>query len=220
MLCEQSQTLLFEFSSGELDAALYAEVSDHIDGCESCQSELAEVRESGAHLTFLAANWRDETPRAWSPPQMGKPAGNDFLDNLRLWFPTFASALALVMVTVVFVQQPASDGALPGGNAASADYAQLPPLPQATQAAMVQSVLEDSRDERGQEIQALLKILKAEMDKRSIETEESLRYIISHQIKGQQELDELYSQVEALMAEDTQPSQDGMPDRRMYEVSP
>ena len=201
MLCEQAQPLLQEYSRGELAPALRAELSAHLDTCATCQADLAEVHAADALLTQWAASWQTQSPRPWTPPAIAPTRGGNYLDGFRLWFPTLASALALAMVTVLFVQQPGERGTLPVA-ATGAEYAQLPPLPQATKAAMVQSVLEDSRDERGQEIQALLKILKAEMDKRSIETEESLRYIISHQIKGQQELDELYAQVEALMTED------------------
>ena len=66
---------------------------------------------------------------------------------------------------------------------------------------MVKSVMDGSRKQRQEELQALLKMLKAEMDRRSIETEESLRFVITNQLHGQEELDELYKQVEGLMQE-------------------
>ena len=36
-----------------------------------------------------------------------------------------------------------------------------------------------------------MRLLKAEMDRRSLETAESLRYVITHQIQEQRELDDL-----------------------------
>ena len=197
MHCDQANELLVELASDELDVALRNEVQTHLDGCETCQQEYAGI----VQWAKLANNWQEEMPPTWRAPQM---AGQSFADTFRQWFPSFASAAALAMVGLIYFQPPAPSGVLPQGQpAGAAQYQDLPVLPQATQAAMVESVMEGSRAQRKEELQALLKILKAEMDRRSIETEESLRYIISHQIQGQQELDDLYTQVEAMMGEST-----------------
>ena len=82
-----------------------------------------------------------------------------------------------------------------------ASFETLPELPQAQKAAVVDSVLESSREQRQEEMNALLKHLTAEMNRRSIETGESMRFLISSQIQGQQEMDELYQRLEALLAE-------------------
>ena len=216
MRCEEANALLVEYACDELNPQLRLEVEAAIAGCDKCQADLEAI----TSMQRMATSWHEETPPAWTPePVVGsKPALGDLLDNFRLWFPTFASATALVLVAVLFVQQGSltESGTLPANSTATTDYQNLPQLPQgeAQQAALVQSVLESSQEQRAQEIQALLKVLKAEMDKRSIATEESLRYIISHQIQGQQELDELYRQVEELMAEETmiegQPSSGGI----------
>ncbi|MEM7099533.1 MAG: hypothetical protein AAF541_14810 [Pseudomonadota bacterium] len=211
MRCEEANALLVEYASDELSPELKLEVEASISGCDKCQADLEAI----VSMQRMATTWHEETPPAWSPQPVtsGKPVLGDFLDNFRLWFPTFASATALVLVAVLFVQQGnfSDTGTLPANSTAATDYQNLPQLPQgeAQQAALVQSVLESSEEQRAQEIQALLKVLKAEMDKRSIATEESLRYIISHQIQGQQELDELYRQVEELMA--AEPVIEGQP---------
>lgn len=201
MLCEHANPFLVEYAERELPAGRMLEIEEHLTGCERCQADFAAITE----WRTMAANWHDETPPLWQAPVM---PGRDYLDSFRQWFPTFASAAALAMVALIYIQPPAADnGTLPSGQTVATDYSSLPPLPQATQAAMVESVMEGSREQRQEELQALLKILKAEMDRRSIETEESMRYIISHQIQGQQELDDLYQQVEALMASETTQAQ-------------
>lgn len=168
---------------------------------EFLEDELSEGdREAIGQWRNMANVWHDEVVPAWRPPQIAGQRGWQVSAwNLQSWFPTLASATALVLVAVMFFQQPTAP--IPTAQPAGTDLSALPPLPQATQAAMVESVLESSRDERQQELQAIIRILKAHMDKRALETEESLRYVISHQLQGQQELEDLYRQVEDLMRE-------------------
>ncbi len=155
----------------------------------------------------MANNWHDEIPPAWEIPKLDRPSYlEQFADSFRQWFPTFASATALVLVTVMYTQGGATTE---GGFVASqpvASYENLPALPQATQAAF-DNALETNREQRKQELQSLLGILTAEMNRRSIETEESLRFLVSSQMQGQQELDQLYQQVEALLSEPQSNSQ-------------
>ena len=195
MLCEHANPLLVEYAERELPPGELLEVEEHLAGCGKCQTDFAAI----AEWRNMASAWHDETPPAWQPVKM---PGTDYLESFRQWFPTFASAAALAMVAIIYIQAPDQEGSLPQGQAVPTDYSSLPPLPQATQAAMVESVMEGSREQRQEELQALLRILKAEMDRRSLQTEESMRYIISNQIQGQQELDDLYSQLADLMAAD------------------
>ena len=193
MLCEHANPQLVEFAAQELSAATHAEVEQHLVNCETCQTDYAAI----VDWRTMASNWHDEVVPVWKPVSM---PGRDLFENFRQWFPTAISTAALAMATLIFVQTPQTDiGTLPTGQNQAASFEALPPLPQAQQAAMVQSVMEGSREQRQGELQALLKILKAEMDRRSIETEESLRFVISHQLQGQEEMDELYRQVEAIM---------------------
>jgi putative zinc finger protein len=192
MLCEHANPLLIEYATGELPAEEQQRVAAHLTDCAACQAEYAAVE----HWQSMANNWQDEVVPQWHPAPMPK---KDWYENFRVWFPTAASTAALAMATLMYVQLPQTTGALPNPVNTPANYEHLPPLPQATQAAMVERVMEGSREQRAEELQALLKILKAEMDRRSIETEESLRFVITSQLQGQQELDALYKQVEDLM---------------------
>jgi len=200
MLCEHANAQLVEYAAHELPADISLQVAEHVRTCTTCQADLDSINT----LQQMSEQWQAETPPAWaaSAPVADRGYGGGWLAGFRLWFPTLASSSALVLAAVLFFQQPGTQGVLPS-EPGSVNYDNLPPLPQAaSQAALVQSVLESSQEQRAKEIQALLKVLKAEMDKRSIQTEESLRYIITHQMQGQQELDELYRQVEKLMTEE------------------
>jgi len=190
MLCEHANPQLVEYAAQELAPDAYQEVEQHLSTCETCQADYNAI----VAWRTMASNWHDEVVPSWKPHPMPR---RDLFENLRLWFPTAISTAALAMAALIFVQTPPPNGVLPSGAQSATNYEALPPLPQATQAAMVQSVMDSSREQRQHELQALLKILKAEMDRRSIETEESLRFVISNQLQGQQELDELYRQVEA-----------------------
>ncbi len=196
MHCEQANPQLIEYAERLLPPDVHDQVEAHLNTCTTCQADLEAITQWQA----MASNWHDEVVPNWKPAPVSE---RDLFENLRIWFPTAASAAALAMATLIFVQMPPqTNGTLPSGQSVATDYQSLPPLPQATQAAMVQSVMDGSREQRAEELQALLKILKAEMDRRSIETEESMRFIIANQLKGQQELDELYEQVEAMMSPD------------------
>ncbi len=203
MNCEQARELLIEYAEGELSPAQRAQVEACLDSCEDCKADYAAIMQWHG----MANNWHDEVVPNWKPAPVASGGGRDWFENLRLWFPTAASTAALAMATLLFIQMPQpGSGVLPSEQPVTANYEALPPLPQVTQAAqaaLVQSVMEGSREQRAEELQALLKILKAEMDRRSIETEESLRFIISNQLQGQEELDALYKQVEAMMGGST-----------------
>lgn len=213
MLCEQANPQLVEYAEHELPADVQAQVEAHLDTCSTCQADFAAITQ----WRNMASNWHDEVVPSWKPAAVTGGNAADFFENFRMWFPTAASTAALAMVTLIFVQMPPqSNGTLPTQQPVAANYETLPPLPQANQAAqaaLVQSVMEGSREQRAEELQALLKILKAEMDRRSIETEESLRFIISNQLQGQEELDELYKQVEAMMSTSTASADSGAVNR-------
>ena len=195
MLCEQANPQLMEYAAGELPSHTANEVAAHINVCVNCQTDLQVINE----MQQMANNWQDEKVPHWRPLPLPK---RDVIENMRLWFPTAASTAALVIATLLYIQTPADNGTLPTQSNSNIAYETLPPLPQATQAAqaaIVESVMQRSRAQRQEELQTLLSILKAEMDRRSIETEESLRFVIASQLQGQRELDALYQQVTDLI---------------------
>ena len=206
--CSDVETLMVEYLDGSLDQNLHQQMTEQIDSCANCQQTLADISEMRATVESWSTNWHDETPPAWEVPQseVSNPL-EPFLEGFRQWFPTFASATALVLVSVLYVQSPEST---PGQINASqlAEYNALPELPQATQAAF-DNALEDNRAQRQRELESLLEILTAEMNRRSLETEESLRYVVTSQVQGQREMDQLYQQVERLLAESDRDNQGG-----------
>ena len=48
-----------------------------------------------------------------------------------------------------------------------------------------------NRAQREQELAALAATLKQEMDRRAFETEDSLRYLVTHQVQGERRLNDL-----------------------------
>jgi|GEM_PF-2031909 len=193
MLCEHANPLLIDYAQKSLNDSLSVEIETHLENCADCRSDLEAIN----MLSNMADNWHDEAVPAWQPVPV--TSNHNWLDNFRLWFPTAASTAALAVATMIFVQMPQNSGVLPASSQPLSSYQELPALPQATQAAMVESVMEGSREQRQEELQVLLQYLKAEMDRRTIETEDSLRFVITNQLQGQQELDELYQQVKDLV---------------------
>ncbi len=167
------------------------QVGEHLTTCSDCQADYNTITE----LRALAAGWHDEVPPNWQPPNVVSSGGASLsLDWLRDWFPTGASATALVLVSVMFLREPEVLQVEPTDPASTA-FAQFnsntPQLSPAGEASLVQNVLDSARQQRQQELAALMTVMKAEMDRRTLETEESLRYVISHQMQGQQEIDDL-----------------------------
>ncbi len=166
MLCEQSRPLLFDYVDRTLEDSVLAEVSAHLDDCAACHADYQNIRELGAQ----ASTWHDLAPPAWQPPPIqASPQPGSFIQVLQGWFPTVASTVALTLVISMNLQ---------GGPAAV-------PVP----------VPAESRIERQEELQTLVRLVMSEMDRRSRETEENLRYVITHQIQGQRDIDDLYQQV-------------------------
>lgn len=197
MHCDQANALLIEYAEGTLSPADHAAVEACLATCEKCQADYEAI----VQWRTMANNWHDEQPPAWNAPALARPSYlEQTLDGFRQWFPSLASATALVLVGVMYMGEPTSNGVLPSNGTVAADYQNLPQLPQATQAAF-DSALQTNREQRRQELSSLLEIITAEMNRRSIETEDSLRFLVTSQVQGQQELDALYKQVEELLLE-------------------
>ena len=211
---EKAQSLLVEYAEGSLPSDLHQAVEEQLQRSEELQAEYEAI----TNLQSMAINWHEEQPPAWKIPEIEHTNPmTEWLDGFRNWFPTFASATALVLVSVMYFDDSAESGQLPQSQVASGAYESLPELPQAQQAAFVDSVLETSREQRQEEFSALLEYITAEMNRRSIETEESMRFILSSQIEGQKELDQLYQQIERLALENkrenaAKPGEDALPE--------
>jgi len=186
MHCDQAETLMFDYVEDRLSHDMRMRVGDHLEGCASCQG----LHNGILDMQAQARVWHDVAPPPWQLPRV--PSRFD-LSAVAQWFPSLASAVALILVIAIYFQQP-------GPSPTSGQ----PALPASTMAHTdTQPVLEhlraSSRDQRQGEMEALVRLLKAEMDRRSLETEESMRYVIAHQIQGQRELDDLSRQVQQII---------------------
>ena len=186
---DRYRALLFEYADGELDGATHRAITDRLEQDEELAAEYAAIMD----LKQRAEVWHDVAVPAWEPPAMPARSYSFDLSGFRDWFPTVASAAALVMVVAIYFKSPETvQPVLPTQTHSTQPVA----YEAAEDPVLLETLLEASRDQRERELSSLVKLLKAEMDRRSIETEESLRYIIAHQIQEQQQLDELYERVE------------------------
>ncbi len=64
------------------------------------------------------------------------------------------------------------------------------------QSLIVQAVMVANEDRRQRELDALARLLKAEMDRQALETDQSLRYVVAHQLKEQERMDQLVRHVQ------------------------
>lgn len=197
MRCDQTQTLLFDYVDDRLADQVRMEVGDHLETCSNCQSDYQGILD----LQAQANVWHDLPVPKWQPPAI---PGRSLFDNFQQWFPSLASAAALLGVLAIYVGQPASapvpaldpvaatdyaGRGVPVAYGSGGDYSANPEL---------ESLMLDNRSQRQAELRALVRLLRLEMDRRSEETEESLRYVIAHQLQGQREIDDLYDRLQQI----------------------
>ena len=196
MHCEDARDALLEAldrpQEDRFDAALDAHLADCAD-CRGLQQDLTR-------MSTRATVWHELAPPAWNPltaPRPGASTG-DWLAAARTWFAPVASALALLLALGVYWQAPAGGAATPQRAAPALDRtpaADLRPISADGAGLPGDDLLAAARAERQQALEALTALLKAEMDRRSVETEQSLKYIISHQIQSQRQLEALRSRL-------------------------
>jgi hypothetical protein len=183
MHCEEARGRLIDRLDGPaIDAA---ELAAHLESCQECR----ELENDILAMESQARVWHDINPPRWNPDPGPWQAPPDriggwaphWLRLIRQWFPVLASSAALLLAAGIYLQ-----GDRPGAPQAPTAAA----APQ-TAAPATEALLATSRRERQQEMEALTALLKAEMDRRSLETEQSLKYIISHQIQSQRELESM-----------------------------
>jgi hypothetical protein len=187
MYCEDARESLFARLDGA--PADQEALQAHLETCADCQALSRDMQ----GLAAQARVWHDVTPPRWNPHpaawRTGAPAwtGREgWRQWLQQWFPPLASAAALLLAAGLYLQS--SNGVPAGTTPAATDVPAAP----------ANQVLAVSRQERQQELEALPALLKAEMDRRSLETEQSLKYIISHQIQSQRQLDSLGKRLETV----------------------
>ncbi|TDJ33592.1 MAG: hypothetical protein E2O61_12050 [Gammaproteobacteria bacterium] len=191
MHCEHVQSLLFEYADGLLAQDTRGEVSEHLTTCPHCSADYASILE----MESQARVWHDLPAPAWQVPKI--PSRLDF-SQFTQWFPSLASAAALVLVGALYFKDPGSEPKLALPPASAPLSTELVSLQDLEQRNLMQTALDTNRAQRQQELEALVRLLKGEMDRRSLETEESLRYVIRYQLQSQRDLDDLYERMQKI----------------------
>jgi len=185
MRCEEVRLRLFDYTDGALAGRERSAVSEHLETCAVCRRDHEDI----LALERAREVWHDVPAPRWRPPLA--PRRLD-LSPFQQWFPSLASALALVLVVGLYFR-PGETPMPPGASRPAAGSLVAPSaLPAST---TVETLLANNRQERQQELLALVQLLRADMDRRSEQTEESLRYVIAHQLQGQRDIDDLYRYV-------------------------
>ena len=205
MNCEEARSNLFELveDAGGLAPGDREALQAHVAGCPSCSADVEAIRTWRQH----AQAWRDEPTPRWNRPRIERPAWRDW----RGWFPVAAStaALALAVIAVVGPRGATEDEAPPSAvaahdpelqrqlvDAALAQFREeLDGRREADRSFVLQAVMEAARDQREEELTALAVFLKAEMDRRALQTDESLRYLITDQVRDRRRLEDLFQRV-------------------------
>ena len=211
MNCDAARRKLFDIAFGEEDAgatpltdAERGQVLDHVTGCPDCAADAAAIR----LWRERADAWVDAPTPSWPRPALERPA---FWWDWRQWFPVAASAAALAFAAAALFNPTAATAPppLPGDAVAAganpAVHAELASWREefARRSAgerrrLIEALTAANQAQREQELATLAAMLKREMDRRAFETEDSLRYIVSHQMRGERRLNDLLQRVGGL----------------------
>ncbi len=195
MRCDEARDVLLR----QLDEAAAPEIrrdlDSHLDACRECRTTADDI----AVMRARARVWHEVVPPPWNPApglaetprHAGRPSAAGWRAALLRWLPPLASGAALLLALAAWLNPAAAPeagaGPLPGADAAAGN-------------ASVAELLQAAREERRQELEALSTLLKAEMDRRDLATQQSLKYVIVHQIESQRELDRLRGRLQPAAA--------------------
>jgi hypothetical protein len=190
MRCENCKSVLFDFAQALMEDHEREEVEQHLESCTNCSNDYQAIM----YLHHQSQVWHDQEVPDWRKPKIEKQKPSWFM-----WYPVLASTAALLlMVGVTF--QSTEQIAPPTNQATSADFDEWIYQWEAKQALdqtlLVDNLIETNRNIREKELQALVGLLKTEIDRQALNTDESLRYIITHQLNSQRELDDLNNRVQ------------------------
>lgn len=212
MNCEEAGPLLAELADGTLDAATARRVQEHVEGCDDCFALATTL----ATWQRRVQDWEDlPAPVILLPHVPSKRRGwrwPAWPVKVNWWqvVPAAASLGALALAALAFVRSgsPFPDDAPPMAatpvpanaqvlNATFDEWQQdFQHRLEVDQSLIVQAVMVANEDRRQRELDALARLLKAEMDRQALETDQSLRYVVAHQLREQERMDELVRQVQ------------------------
>ncbi len=206
MNCDEARSSLFDWVEDErrIPAVERDALRAHVEGCPSCTADVAAIHA----MRRRAEAWRDEPMPRWHRPRVERPAWRDW----RVWFPVAASttAFALAAVAVVTPWTTGGPDEAPAPTVAGYDPVLQRQLVDAAverfrdefesrreidRTLLLQAAMEAARSQREEELTTLAAFLKAEMDRRSLETDESLRYLITDQARDRRRLEDLFQRV-------------------------
>lgn len=208
MNCDDARSNLFELveDTGGLASAEREALRAHVAGCPSCSADVEAIRS----WRQQAQAWQEEPAPRWNRPRIERPAWRDWRD-WRGWFPVAASTAALTLAVVAVVGPLAeTEDEVPAPTVATYDpelqrqlvdaalaqfREELDSRRETDRSFVLQAVMDAAREQREEELTALAVFLKAEMDRRSLETDESLRYLITDQVRDRRRLEDLFQRV-------------------------
>lgn len=208
MQCDDAREHLVDYVDDRLDPYLRQGLDEHLEVCDDCARRLEEVR----GFSRLAATWQDEPlPSGTSPLARPEP----YREGLRppgaflQWLP-LAAGVVLAFLVLLRAELDVNDTGWRLSFGSQADIEQhlderlvefqadqrllldeLRAVQLADQEMMTRGLLAATRESRLRELQAISALFATEMDRRSRETNDGLRYLVEHQLRDQQEIDRI-----------------------------
>lgn len=181
MHCEQAQAALLDDPDRPASEHAVA-LAEHLESCAECRALQNDV----LTMQSRARVWHELGAPPWNPDPRPWQAGAGprlpwWQNVVQQWLPLAASTAALLLAVSVYRQQAPVPEKAPEALIASGPAA----------APAGAAAIAASRRERQQEMEALTTLIKAELDRQELETEQSLKYIIAHQIQSQRDLEDM-----------------------------
>lgn len=209
MRCEDSQLMLFEFAENQLQETDRRSIEQHLQTCDECAALLQDIWE----LSLKSANWKD-----FNPPSAGRlrpyfqPVSFPWLQLAG----AFSSVLILVLVifrlevtttdqgmqislagerdlTTYYEEMDSRFRQFEAKNQAylSASFDKLNSQQLASNQLLLSTVLEASRNERQDDIKALMAVWSADQQRQTQLTEDSLRFVLLNQARERRNIGNL-----------------------------
>lgn len=127
MQCSHCESLLMDYDSGALGPLERESVSRHLDQCDDCASQLAQLFE----VQLMASRWQDERipafhPRRYLPFEPGGFAGTTGFSNWGPLLATLPSVVAVVLALVLVLSRMElpvnTDGYAVAADVSDVDY--------------------------------------------------------------------------------------------------